>query len=67
MEFISYISIVIERQMNKYENGYYPKLEYWTVKLVEAITEGNIRAVDTAHRKLNHFIDQQWKLEFGGE
>jgi len=51
----------------KYENGYYPKLEYWTIKLAEAIAEGNIRAVDTAHRKLNHFIELQWQLEFGEE
>ncbi len=49
----------------EYTNGYYPKIENWNNKLAEAIKEGNIRGVDTAHRKLNHFIDQQWKLEFG--
>jgi hypothetical protein len=46
--------------MNKYPNGYYPKIEYWTSKLNEATKERNLAEVDRAHRKLDYFIQQQW-------
>ena len=49
--------------MNKYPNGYYPKIEYWTSKLIEATNARNIAEVDTAHRKLDYFIQQQWDSE----
>ena len=50
--------------MNReYSNGYYPKLEYWTTKLVEAIKSSNIVEVDSCHRKLDYFIQQQWNKE----
>jgi len=49
--------------MNKYPNGYYPKIEYWTGKLIEATKSRNLVEVDRAHRKLDYFIQQQWDSE----
>ena len=49
--------------MNKYPNGYYPKIEYWTWKLIEATNARNLAEVDRAHRKLDYFIQQQWDSE----
>ena len=47
----------------KYPNGYYPKIEYWTSKLIQATKACNIAEVDRAHRKLDYFIQQQWDSE----
>ena len=44
----------------EYSYGYYPKLEYWTTKLMEAIKMNNIVEVDACHRKLDYFIQKQW-------
>jgi len=49
--------------MNKYPNGYYPKIEYWTGKLIEATKSRNLVEIDKAHRKLDYFIQQQWDSE----
>jgi hypothetical protein len=49
----------------EYTNGYYPKIEYWSDQLVQAVNKGNLREIDSCHQRLNHFIDRQWKLEFG--
>ena len=45
--------------------GYYPKIEYWSDQLVQAVKKNNIKEIDRAHNRLNHFINQQWKVEFG--
>ena len=47
----------------KYPNGYYPKIEYWTGKLIEATNARNTAEVGRAHRKLDYFIQQQWDSE----
>ena len=47
--------------MSKYENGYWPKIQYWTAKLNEAVVSGNLREVDSAHRKLDYFINREWE------
>ena len=47
----------------KYPNGYYPKIEYWTGKLIEATKARNLAEVDIAHQKLDYFIQQQWDSE----
>lgn len=52
--------------MSKYSNGYWPKIQYWTSELSKAVIANDLRGVDTAHRKLNYFIDKQWFNEFGG-
>ena len=44
----------------KYSNGYWDKITYWTSKLQEAVDNNNLRGVDSAHRKLDYFIGQQW-------
>jgi len=49
--------------MNRYPNGYYPKIEYWTGKLIEATKARNLVEVDKAHQKLDYFIQQQWDSE----
>jgi len=45
---------------SKYPNGYWDKITYWTSKLQEAVDNNNLRGVDSAHRKLDYFIGQQW-------
>jgi hypothetical protein len=57
--------IVQDMNNKKYPSGYYPKIEYYAEQLMQAVLEGNLREIDRTHRKLNHFIDQQWKVEFG--
>ena len=47
----------------EYSNGYYPKIEYWTSKLMEAVNSGNLRMIDSCHRKLDYFIQRQWDKE----
>ena len=49
---------------NKYPNGYWDKIQYWKGKLNEAITNGDLRGVDSAHNKMNYFIGKQWDLEY---
>ena len=44
----------------KYPNGYWGKIQYWTAKLQEAINNSNLSGVDTAHRKLDYFIQKEW-------
>ena len=43
--------------------GYLPKIEYWTVKLVEAVKMKDIYEIDSIHRKLDFFIQKQWDLK----
>jgi len=46
--------------MSKYSNGYWPKIQYWTGKMNEAIQNSNLEMVDRAHRKLDYFIQREW-------
>ncbi len=48
--------------MKTYENGYLPKIEYWTSKLVEAVKSGDIYEIDHIHNKLDFFIQKQFDL-----
>lgn len=50
--------------MKNYTNGYWPKIQYWNSKLNEAITNGDLKGVDSTHNKMNYFIGKQWDLEF---
>ena len=47
----------------KYASGYWTKIQYWTAKLNEAVVSGNLREVDSAHNKLDYFIQRQWDSE----
>ena len=46
--------------MSKYQNGYWPKIQYWTGKMNEAIQNSNLEMVDKAHQKLDYFIQREW-------
>ena len=49
--------------MSKYPNGYFPKIEYWTEMLVQAVKEEDIFEIDRVRGKLNYFIDRQHQLQ----
>lgn len=54
--------------MSEYENGYYPKIEYWTSQLNSELfhtKKPNLERIDSIHRKLDYFIQLQWELEKG--
>ena len=44
----------------EYSNGYWGKIEYWTSELKKAVDNNNLSGVDSCHRKLDYFIQQQW-------
>ena len=48
----------------EYSNGYWGKIEYWTSELNKAVENNNLIGVDSAHRKLDYFIQRQWDKEF---
>lgn len=54
----------MKTNVNKHPNGYWNKIQYWNSKLNKAITNGDLRGVDSAHKKMNYFIDKQWELEY---
>lgn len=45
-----------------YENEYFPKIEYWTSLLVQAVKNEDIYEIDHIHRKLDFFIQKQFDL-----
>lgn len=45
--------------MNKYKNGYLPKIEFWQGKLNLAIEAGNVEGVNTAAQKVLYFMTRQ--------
>ena len=47
--------------MNKHVNGYLPKIEYWTEKLLKA---SNIEEHNTALKKIAYFTTRQ-KVVYG--
>ena len=54
--------------MSKYENGYLPKIAYWTSKLNDEVMntkEPDLKIIDKIHRKLDFFIHQQRHLTIG--
>ena len=49
----------------KYPNGYWPKIEYWTSKLKDEVSNTKVpdlEMIDRIHRKLDFFIQKQWDL-----
>ena len=43
----------------KYPNGYWPKIEYWTGKLKDEVANTKVpdlKVIDSIHRKLDFFI-----------
>ena len=52
--------------MSRYQNGYLPKIQYWTGKLNDEVMNTkspDLRVIDSIHRKLDYFIGKQWKLD----
>ena len=52
--------------MSKYQNGYLPKIKYWTGKLNDEVMNTKIpdlKVIDSIHRKLDYFIGRQWELD----
>ena len=49
----------------KYPNGYWPKIEYWTGKLKDEVSNTKVpdlEMIDRIHMKLDFFIQKQWDL-----
>jgi len=44
----------------QYSNGYWDKITYWTQQLQEAVANNNLSGVDSAHQKLDYFIQRQY-------
>jgi len=47
----------------KYPEGYIPKIQYWTSKLNDELSNTkvpSIRIIDSIHRKLDFFIQKEW-------
>ena len=51
----------------KYPDGYFPKIEYWTSVLVEAVKNQNLYEIDRAHNQLDHFLQKQFELRWAKE
>ncbi len=52
--------------MDKYENGYMGKIEYWTSKLNDEVMNTkvpNLREIDRIHQKLDYFIQRQFDTQ----
>lgn len=52
--------------MSKYENGYWPKIEYWTNKISAEVFNTKNPSSDEVmyfHKKLKYFIGKQWDLD----
>ena len=45
-----------------YENEYFPKIEYLSYKLLEAVRNEDIYEIDHCHNKLDFFIQKQFDL-----
>jgi hypothetical protein len=71
---ISYISTVgvrevppllnpLNEMIMKYPNGYYPKIEYWTLKLNQAVASKATAEVEYCLKKLSYFASAQYVKE----
>ena len=50
----------------KYENGYIPKIEYWTDKLNEAIEALDEAGIEKCVSKVSYFVGRQHST-YGGQ
>ena len=49
--------------MSKYQNGYLPKIQYWTSELMAEVAntkKPDLKRIDSIHRKLDYFIQREW-------
>ena len=52
--------------MSKHENGYWPKIEYWTTQIRDEVFNTKKPCSDEVmyfHKKLQYFIGKQWDLD----
>lgn len=45
----------------KYPDGYFPKIEYWTEQLVQAVRNEDLHEIDHCHNKLDYFLQKQFE------
>ena len=48
---------------NKYPRGYWPKIEYWSNTLAEAIKRKDVDTAVNASEKLKYFTQKQAELD----
>ena len=53
----------MKRERKVYENGYWPKIEYWTGLLKQAIKESDSQGAALCSTKLEYFAGRQMELE----
>jgi hypothetical protein len=53
----------MKRERKVYENGYWPKIEYWTGLLKQAIKESDSQGASLCSTKLEYFAARQMELE----
>ena len=51
------------RSYNKYPNGYFPKLQYWTKILEGMVQSQDIEGIVWASNKIQYFTQRQKALE----
>jgi len=52
--------------MSKYENGYWPKIEYWTTQIKDEVfntKKPELNRVIYMNRSLQYFLDKQEELD----
>ena len=50
----------------KYKNGYWPKIEYWTTQIRDEVFNTKKPELDEVmyfHEKLRYFLNKQWDLD----
>ena len=45
--------------MNRYPQGYYPKIQYWTELLQQAVQNNDIEGIKRCTRKVEYFTQRQ--------
>ena len=46
--------------MNRYPQGYYPKIQYWTELLQQAVLNNDIEGIKRCTRKVEYFTQRQY-------
>ena len=49
--------------MDRYPQGYLPKIKYWAEQLVSAADHGDVQRIPRIMEKLKHFTTKQEELE----
>jgi hypothetical protein len=49
--------------MDRYPQGYLPKIKYWSQEMISAIDNGDIHRIPLIMQKLEYFTSRQKELE----